>query len=798
MPTDRGSSATTVFGRRKNDQGLARTLLDTVDALIVALDTTGRIVTFNGACERATGWASEEVVGRYLWDLLIPEEERESVRAVFSHLTATSLPSRFTNSWLTRSGGRVVIEWSNAVVPGPSGAVGLVLGTGIDVTARREAERDLEALFETMVDGIALHQVVVDRAARPVDFRYLRVNPAFERIMGLTVASLVGRTTSEVLADARWNEALGQAALRGQPAHFEVEQTRAHRRLEVTAYGSGPGHVAAIVVDVSTRRRAEEALRAIVAGTAGVTGADFFAHLAEHLARALGVRTALVAEIEGGVASRARTLAVWDRGAPRPAFAYELAGTPGEVAASQGTCFVPDGVQSRFPGDRRLQDLDAVSYMASLLRDPQGKVVGLMAIADDKPMQDAEPAQSLLSIFSARAAAELSRLQAEAAKDRVEAQLRQAQRMEAVGQLAGGVAHDFNNMLQAIVGHTDIALDRVGEQHPAAADLLDARRAVERATTLTRQLLTFSRREALRPEVLSLNDLVEDMTKMLRRVLGEAVELDVRAEPMLQPVLGDRGQLEQVLLNLCINARDAMPDGGTLTIVTSSAGPRDDDGDTAARVCLSVSDTGTGIPVEIRERIFEPFFTTKETGKGTGLGLATVYAIVERHGGSVELSSEVGRGTTFRVLIPATLGTRPPRATARAEGTAPGGTETIFVAEDNDMVRSLAAALLRGSGYRVLLARDGEEAERVFREHADEIDLALVDVVMPKRSGWALRSQIRSEKPGIPVLFVSGYAEGLPDLDEVRGDGCDLLLKPFHPAELLRLVRRLLDARRGR
>ena len=596
MPTYGGSSATTVLDRRKNDQGLARTLLDTVDALIVALDTTGRIVTFNGACERATGWASEEVVGRYLWDLLIPEEERESVRAVFSHLTATSLPCRHTNSWLTRSGGRVVIEWSNAVVPGPSGAVELVLGTGIDVTARREAERDLEALFETMVDGIALHQVVVDRAARPVDFRYLRVNPAFERIMGLAVASLVGRTTSEVLADARWNEALGQAALSGQPAHFEVEQTRAHSRLEVTAYGSGPGHVAAIVVDVSTRRRAEEALRAIVAGTAGVTGADFFAHLAEHLARALGVRTALVAEIEGGVASRARTLAVWDRGAPRPAFAYELAGTPGEVAASQGTCFVPDGVQSRFPGDCRLQDLDAVSYMASLLRDPQGKAVGLMAIADDKPMQDAEPAQSLLSIFSARAAAELSRLQAEAAKDRVEAQLRQAQRMEAVGQLAGGVAHDFNNMLQAIVGHTDIALDRVGEQHPAAADLLDARRAVERATTLTRQLLTFSRREALRPEVLSLNDLVDDMTKMLRRVLGETVELDVRAEPTLQPVLGDRGQIEQVLLNLCINARDAMPDGGTLTIVTSSAGPRDEDGDTAARVCLSVSDTGTGNP----------------------------------------------------------------------------------------------------------------------------------------------------------------------------------------------------------
>jgi CheY-like chemotaxis protein len=381
---------------------------------------------------------------------------------------------------------------------------------------------------------------------------------------------------------------------------------------------------------------------------------------------------------------------------------------------------------------------------------------------------------------------------------KLERRLRQVQKMEAVGQLAGGVAHDFNNVLQAIQGYTDLALNRIEDQHPAAEKLREVLKSTERAASLTRQLLTFSRRETLQPRNLDLNDVVSDLAKMLRRVIGENLQLHVLAGHDLRAIYADQGQLEQLLMNLCLNARDAMRGGGDLTIETKNTrvGPEDVRTDPSLRegeyVLLTVSDTGEGMTPEVQERAFEPFFTTKEVGEGTGLGLATVYAIVERHGGAVDLSSEPGRGSVVRIYFPAS---RLPAARAESqplEEIAPGGTETILLAEDDETVRDLAATVLQSAGYRLLVACDGEEALDVLGRQAKEIDLPVVDEVMPKKGGRQVYDAIEERQLGIPVLFSSGYAyEGLDD--QLPKGKSELLQKPYAPRELLRRVREILD-----
>ncbi len=401
--------------------------------------------------------------------------------------------------------------------------------------------------------------------------------------------------------------------------------------------------------------------------------------------------------------------------------------------------------------------------------------------------------------ITARHEAEAARQKAEQERLKLEAQLRHAHKMEAVGLLAGGVAHDFNNLLQAIVGYTQLARRLVSEQSPVHKHLGHVMTAADRASSLTRQLLAFSRTEAQQLRPVQINDLVADLVKMLGRVLGDQIELSVRTPPDVGVAMIDYGQIEQALMNLCVNARDAMHDGGRLGIDTSRveldeafcaehpwASPK-------AYVELTVSDTGPGIPPEIRERIFEPFFTTKEVGKGTGLGLATVYAIVERHGGGITVDSEVGRGSLFRVFLPAS-GQPQARAPEPWAGEAiAGGSETILVAEDDDDVRTLATTVLQAAGYRVLAAADGDEAIRLMGEKAGDVALAVIDVVMPGKGGLEVRDAIRSSGNRIPIVFSTGYA---PAAERNRSPSMaedPVLLKPYQPADLLRTVRHLLD-----
>ena len=379
---------------------------------------------------------------------------------------------------------------------------------------------------------------------------------------------------------------------------------------------------------------------------------------------------------------------------------------------------------------------------------------------------------------------------------RLEEQLRQGQKMEAVGRLAGGVAHDFNNLLTAVLGYSELALSRVSEEDPLHKDLAEIHAAGERAAGLTRQLLTFSRKQAIGAQVLDVGAVVAELSKLLRRLIGEDVELVTRIEPQAARVKADRGQLEQVLMNLSVNAREAMPKGGRLSIevgnvrLDESFAHQHLDVVPGHYVLLAVSDTGVGMDEETQTHLFEPFFTTKDGG--TGLGLATVYGIVKQSGGSIWVYSERDRGTTFKVYLPAVVGI--PEATpVRQKPALRRGDETVLLLEDEAMVRAMAERVLRSAGYRVLSASTGAEAERHVRKLGPQIALVVSDVVLPELSGREAVERLRAIQPGLKALFMSGYTDDAILRGGYLAPGVAFLQKPFTPHALSDKVREVLD-----
>ncbi|HEX6615028.1 MAG TPA: ATP-binding protein, partial [Gemmatimonadales bacterium] len=384
-----------------------------------------------------------------------------------------------------------------------------------------------------------------------------------------------------------------------------------------------------------------------------------------------------------------------------------------------------------------------------------------------------------------------------------EEQLRQVQRMDAVGRLAGGVAHEVNNMMTAILGFTDLLLDPAHVGDPRG-DLLQIRKAAGRAAIVTAQLLAFSRRQMLQPRVVDLNVVVTELQPMLPRLMGEDKEVEVALAPELWPVHADRGQLEQVVINLALNARDAMPRGGRFTIETANVELDEDyigrhPGTTMARgpyVRLVVSDTGGGIPPDVQGRIFEPFFTTKPVGQGTGLGLSMVYGIIKQSGGFVWVYSEPGHGTAFKLYLPRAAAV-PELVTPPGGYEVPRGEETVLVVEDDPLVRQLSARLLASQGYAALEARNGREALELLQAHEGRVQLVLTDVVMPELGGAEFARRVEHLQPGLPVLFMSGFTDHEVVRRGLLDPSAPYLQKPFDAATLGRRVREILDLRRA-
>ena len=444
--------------------------------------------------------------------------------------------------------------------------------------------------------------------------------------------------------------------------------------------------------------------------------------------------------------------------------------------------------------------------------DKEDLMAGLGAGADDyliKPFDHRElrarlkVGERVLALEQSLAKKISEQNQAEAEHRRLEQQLFLAQKIESVGTLAGGVAHDFNNLLTAVLGNTRLARKRLQPGDPLQEFLEDVEDAGNRAASLTRQLLAFSRRQQLERKTINLNDTIGEFMKMLRRIIGEDIEVRVQTASNLSPVFADPGQIEQVVMNLAVNARDAMPGGGLLLIETHDVVLGEDHCRThqwvkpGQYVQLIMSDTGAGMDAQTQQRIFEPFFTTKEVGKGTGLGLSVIYGIIKQHGGYVDVYSEVGCGTTFKIYLPVAE-QRAEETTHEAQPALIGGTETILLAEDEPALRKLAHRCLDELGYRVLVARDGEEAVEAYLTHQAEIDMVILDLVMPRMGGREAHDRIRALGSEVPVMFVTGYSAELAKSQFIGESGAALMQKPYNVDALGGKVREVLDQARER
>jgi PAS domain S-box-containing protein len=478
------------------------------------------------------------------------------------------------------------------------------------------------------------------------------------------------------------------------------------------------------------------------------------------------------------------------------------AGLPGRVWAGGKAHWIPDIlVDPNFPRAPYAAQAGLHAACGFPIRRG-GDIQGVVEFFSRDVLEPDGHTIQMMAEIGLKVSAFLERKQMEEALHENEEELRQSQKMEAVGRLAGGIAHDFNNLLTVINGYSELILHRLGPADPIRAELEAIKQAGARAAALTGQLLAFSRRQALQSRVLDLNAVVANMDSMLRRTIGEDIELRTVLQPELGRVKADPGQIEQVILNLAVNARDAMPHGGRLTIETADV--ELDETQTrrlltvipGPHVLLAVSDTGCGMDKETQARIFEPFFTTKEKGKGTGLGLSTVYGIVKQSGGSIWVYSEPGRGTTFKIYLPRVEEPAEAVEPDTAGAPSPGGTETILLVEDEAGVRSLARTALQAYGYTVLEASNGSEALQICERHEGPIHLLVTDVVMPGMSGKELADRLASGRPEIKALYVSGYTDGSIIHHGMLDPSVAFLQKPFSPDALARKAREVLDEKR--
>lgn len=780
-------TARDVTAQRRTDTALGenrdylRALLEETPDTVFIKDRTGRYLLMNPAGARVVGKAVDQIVGRDD-TALFPADEVRAVLSADRQVMETGQRVEAEEVLSTVDSIRTFAVTKTPFRDG-AGRIAGVLGIARDITEQRRAQAALqheEARFSAFMDHSPAVGWITD-----ADGRILYVSTAYGRLIGMQPSEVVGRNLSELfppdLAQI-YMENIRTVARTGRTVEATEPGPRADgTRGEFLVYKfplpqpGGTVAVGGVAVDVTALKRAEAGLR-----------------LREQALRA----------VESGI------LITEPTGPDNPI-----------VFANPGferlTGYAPEEILGR--NCRFLQgpatDPATIAEIRRAVRERQSVAVELLNYR-----KDGTPFWNALSISPIRDdAGQLTHfvgVQTDVTERRqLEAQFHQAQKMEALGRLAGGVAHDFNNLLTIIAGYGLLLLEQLPPGERARAMVSEMIDAGDRAAGLTRQLLSFSRKARIEPQVLSLKDVVGDAQRLLRRVIGEDIDVGVRSDPDVGRVRADSGQLSQILLNLAVNARDAMPGGGRLTIEVRDVVVLSDQGrgesarlapDTrpggAARparpgryALLAVSDTGHGIPADILPHIWEPFFTTKEAGKGTGLGLAVVHGLVEQAGGHATVYSEVGRGTTFKVYLPAIDGPPSPDARGRGRRAMPRGKETVLFVEDEAGVRSLAQHVLLGCGYHVLEAQDGEEALRIARSHPGRIDLVATDVVMPRLGGRELAAQLAELHPGTKILYLSGYTEDAAIRSGgIAGDGA-FLGKPFSPADLAQKVREVLD-----
>jgi PAS domain S-box-containing protein len=766
-----------VSERRRAEEELQRTanLLravadETTDAVFVK-DRNGRYLLMNEAAARFVGKSAAEVVGKDDTDLFDPDGARrlmEQDRQVMESGRAETTEEVVTAAGVTRAFQATKAPYRD----GAGNVIGLV-GISRDITERRRAEEAVRQSEERLRQAVRVSNLGIFDHDHVTETYYWspeqRAIHGWEAVRAPTLAEFVGMLHPEdrqriVAAIRRAHDPAGDG-------NFDVEQ-RIIRP---------DGEVRWLVTRAQTFFQGEGGARHPVRTVGAVLDTTEWKRVEERLAEAQEI---------GGFGSfevDVTTCAGHCSPALRRIFGFET-----DEPFQHFPAFLRPYVH---PDDRARTD----RARAKLLEEGGSDEIEFRYLRPDGQERILRLRRRALRTAAGRVTRIVGTIQDVTDLKRLEEQFRQAQKMEAVGQLAGGVAHDFNNLLTVITGFSELALDQMRPDDPSRELIAGVLKAGDRAAALTRQLLAFSRKLVLHPQVLNVNVLLGELSKMLVRLLGENIALRLEAGAALGLVKVDPGQFEQAVINLAVNARDAMPGGGRLTIETRNAEldegyvGQHPDARPGRYVLVAVSDTGHGMDAVTQARIFEPFFTTKGLGRGTGLGLAMVYGFVKQSGGHIDVESEVGRGTTFKVYLPRTDEAVPTGRPAPDFVLVPSGTETILLVEDQDAVRNFARHVLLAGGYTVLEARDGEEAFRVAQQCRGPIHLLVTDVVMPRMSGPHLAELLARDRPQLRVLFVSGYADEAITRCGVPGAGSAFLQKPFNPARLAGKVREVLD-----
>ena len=751
--------------RRRTEQALweseskYRDLAETSQDLIWRLDEKGVFIYLNPAWESTLGYSLEEMTGQTFTSFKRPEEAERTLQ-IYKQILQGGSATNYETTYISKTGKEIILNFKAKPLLDGSGQIVGTQGTATDITERKLAEealRENERRLRTVLGSAPIVLWALDPEGRFTlsegkGLDSLGLKPG--QVVGLSVFD-VYKGHEGILSDTRrtlagesltttWEEVEG-LVFEARYAPLEDEEGR-----NIGAIG--------VAIDVTERKRAEEALR---------ESEERFRSLVDQAVDAIFLH-----DLKG------RLIDVNERACSNLGYSREqlLNMSVGNIAVDYDADTMGKKYRELAPGEAHTK--------VTLHRRKDGTTFPVEVHYGRLDSRGQSMVVALVRDITER--------------KQLEAQFQQAQKMESVGLLAGGLAHDFNNLLQIIGGYTTLALSRDGVGEEIKKDLQKVLKGSESAAGLTRQLLAFSRQNVLSPRDLRINDLLNNLMKLMGSLLGAELELRVILGDGLGYVHGDPGMIEQVLMNLCVNARDAMTEGGRLVIETRKF--EVDEAQCQAEgweapggyVLISVADNGSGIAKEVLPNIFDPFFTTKEAEKGTGLGLSVVHGIVEQHRGRITVCSELGKGTTFNVFLPVAKGSEAGFAEPKALPAA-GGTETILVADDEADILQLTIALLEDKGYTVLAASDGEEAVRVFKDHRGEIALALLDLGMPRLNGRRVYDEIHPLSPKLPFIFNSGYPASIMDKEYFESTNSTLIQKPFTPSTLLHVVREVLD-----
>jgi len=800
----------------REERDRARQYLDVAGVMMVALDAEGRVTMINRKGCEILGYNEEEIIGKNWFDHFLPKRIRDRVKSVFRRLIAEENEpvEYYENPVLTAGGEERIVAWHNTVLRDAEGTIIGTLSSGEDITERKRAEEALrrsEERYRAVAEGAFAGIGIVDP-----DENITYANRAFAEMLGYTPDELIGMNLSQLTSPeeyAQYREFTRRRKEEGGREHYETtmyrkDGTAINLLVSASPLTTADGRFAGtmgVIVDITERVRMEKTQSVLLSISEAASTTDNLRELLRIIHKQLGTLlnatnfyVALYDE-ETGLYSFPYHVDQYDRVDNHTP--QELGRGLTEYVRRTGAPLLAD--EELIEELVRKGEIERVGtpshlWMGAPLRTPRG-VIGVAAVQSYTD-QDAYSSDDLdlLAFVSEHIASVIDHKRAEREREEAQSRFLQAQKMEAIGRLTGGIAHDFNNLLTAINGFAQLLQIDLPSSDPRQEYVARIREAGQRAAQLTRQLLAFSRKQIIAPRVVNLNEVVRDMDKMLRRIIGEDIEIDMVLSPDLWLVKVDPSQMQQVIMNLAVNARDAMPQGGKLAIETANVVlddayvARHVGTEVGEHVMLAISDTGVGMSEEVQAHIFEPFFTTKEEGKGTGLGLATVYGIVKQSGGNIWCYSEEGMGTTFKIYLPRTLEEEATVEKGEETTAIPKGQGVIFLVEDDDTVRELSVWILRRAGYTVLDTGNPEEAIERVRDYPGRVDLLITDVVMPGMSGRELAQRIAEIRPGVKVLYMSGYTDNAIVDHGVLEPGMAFLQKPFTPNTLAGKVREVL------